>query len=542
MYPGIRQIALSQNQTIDPIKELFPVMRMNRNLILCLLSGCILLAQLNACSSPIIIHDTPLSDAVTAEETTPIMSPDTAVTETEAVTVPAVTETDGAAAEEFVDPTVLAKEELSRLRRDDLDGKNILIAAADESAVFGDRFDGDNAGSTVLPETRIARTRLVEERYNVRVLSSVYEKEALFEEIKKASLSDLPYVADFYALPYDQIGRYFANGFLLNLRTLPFTDYTADYYDSSAMKSLSAGYGLWGAVGDYTFSPENVYAIYFNKDLNEKLALPSPYTQVNDGSWTWDALFEASRTARASLDSNGNATVWGDNLGALGLDVCEPLFIDAAALTVTTTGADRTPALSADVDQMTALAALLKNNVQNSTTSPTASAYTAELFTNGDMLFCCSTLSNTAAWADAKTPWGIVPLPKIDAAQRNYSSYVGETAVMCVPSTNGALETSGTILQALFAASSHTYPDIYIDEALKYYVRDSATVDMLELICSTTRYDFTSMFVSGLSNLRYASTYAIHSAITQNYSIKTVHNTYRAGAEQELKTTFPTNR
>ena len=248
-------------------------MKMNRNQILGVLSGCLLLAQLNACSSPIIIHDTPLSDAVTAEETAPLTL-DTVETETVAVTELIVTETESSAAEEPVDPTVLAKEELSKLRRDDLDGKNILIASADESAVFGDFFDGENAGSTVLPETRLARTRMVEERYNVRILTSVYDKEALFEEIKNASLSDLPYVADFYALPNDQIGRYFANGLLLNLRTLPFTDYSAEYYDKNAMKSLSAGYGLWGAVGDYTFSPENVYAIYFNKDLMRSWLFP----------------------------------------------------------------------------------------------------------------------------------------------------------------------------------------------------------------------------------------------------------------------------
>ena len=521
-------------------------MNMNKKQIFGFLSLCVLLSQLNACSSPIIIHDTPLSDAVTAPETAPITL-DTAVTETEAITETESITTAETPAAEPVDPETLAKEELSKLRRDDFDGQNFLIIAADDSAVFGDRFDGENAGSTVLPVTRIARTRLVEERYNVRILNQIYDKEALFQEIKNANLSEVPYVADYYALPYDQIGRYFANGLLLNLRTLPFTDFSEDFFDSTAMRALSAGYGTWGAVGDYTFSPENVYAIYFNKNLNETLALPSPYTQVHDGTWTWDVLFEASKTARASLDADGNTSVWGDNLGSLGLTVCEPMFVDAAALTITTTGADRTPSLSADVDRMTVIASLLKKGVQNSATAPTASAFTAELpnaealFINGDMLYCCSTLSNTAQWADIPTPWGIVPLPKADAAQRNYSSYAGETAVMCVPSTNGTLEATGTILQALFAASSHTYPEIYIDEALKYYVRDSATVDMLELICGSVRYDFTSMFVSGFTNLGYASEYAIHSAITQNYSIKTVYNTYQANANKELKSAFPTN-
>jgi hypothetical protein len=158
-------------------------MKKNNTSVSRILCCALLLSQLCACSSPIIIHDTPLSDAVTAEETAPLTL-DTVVTETEAVTEPIVTETESSAAEEPVDPTVLAKEELSKLRRDDLDGKNILIASADESAVFGDFFDGENAGSTVLPETRLARTRLVEERYNVRILTSVYDKEALFEEIK----------------------------------------------------------------------------------------------------------------------------------------------------------------------------------------------------------------------------------------------------------------------------------------------------------------------------------------------------------------------
>ena len=175
-------------------------MNMNKKRIFGFLSLCVLLSQLNACSSPIIIHDTPLSEAVTAVETAPITL-DTVVTETEAITETPVTTADNTAEEEPVDPETLAKEELSKLRRDDFDGQNFLIIAADDSAVFGDRFDGENAGSTVLPVTRIARTRLVEERYNVRILNQIYDKEALFQEIKNANLSEVPYVADYYALP-----------------------------------------------------------------------------------------------------------------------------------------------------------------------------------------------------------------------------------------------------------------------------------------------------------------------------------------------------
>lgn len=515
-------------------------MRINKHHVRSLLGAALLLASLTACSSPIIIHDTPLSEALTADETAPV-TVDTAVTETEAVTEPAVTESETTADVIIEDPLTLAKHELASLRRADLDGMNILIAAADESAVFGDLFAGENAGSTVLPETRAARTRLVEERYNVRILNYLFEREALYQEIKKANLSDVPYVADFYALPYDQLGRYFADGLLLNLRTLPFTDFSADYYDRQAMNAMSAGYGIWGAVGDYTFSPENAYAIYFNKDLCKTLALPEPYAQVRDGEWTWEVLFEASKTARASLDDAGEATVWGDNLGSLGLEFCEAMFVDAAALTITTAGADRTPYLSADTGRMSAIAALLRDGVQNASTAPAPGEDTAQ-FTDGNLLYYCGTLSHMPQWADIKTPWGIVPLPKTDASQRSYSTYVGESAVLCVASTNGALEATGTIMQALFAAASHTYPENYYDEALKYYVRDSETVEMLDLICSNLRYDFTSMFASGFPYLGYASDYTIHSAVTQNYSVGAVYDNYRASADRELKAAFPTDR
>lgn len=521
-------------------------MRMNKRNVFGILSSCLLLAQLTACSSPIVIYDTPLSDAVTAVDTAPV-SVETAVTETAPVTDIPVTETQPVSETTPVDPLEEGKAALSALRRDDLDGMNILIAAADESAVFGDFFDGENAGSTVLPATRTERTRMVEERYNVRILNYVFEKEAMFQEIKQANLSDIPYVADFYALPYDQLGRYFANGLLLNLRTLPFTDFTEPYYDRNAMGALSAGYGVWGAVGDYTFSPENAYAVYFNRDMNEALGLTSPYRQVVNGTWTWETFFEASKNACATVNEDGTVR-FGDNLGVLGLEFCEAMFADAAALSITATSADRTPSLSSDTEQISRIASLLKAGVYQSQTSPTKAAYTDALpdddaiFLNGDMLYFCGTLSHMPHWADSKAPWGIVPLPKADQSQRGYHTYVGESAVMCVSSTNGALEATGTIMQALFAASYGAYPDEYLNEALKYYVRDSETVEMLDMICSSMRYDFTSMFASGFTQLNYASRYTIHSAVTQNYSVSVVYNNYKANAEKELKAAFPTNR
>ena len=500
-----------------------------------LLLCAIILSNLNACSSPIIFHDTPLSDRVETDSTTPETDP----SDRPPVITDPVTDPDGPTTDTPTDPDADAKEALSALRREDLDGMNILIASAADSAVFGDIFGADDKRGTVLSDLRRSRTQMVEQRYNVRILNFTFERDALYTEIRKAYLSDVPYVADFYAIPYGQLGKFQAEGMLLNLRMLPFTDFSAPYFDQDAMAAMSAGHAVWGAVGNYTFSPENYYAIFFNRPLSQSLSLTSPYELVKNGTWTWETLMTASLDARAALDENGAQTVWGDNLANLGLDVCEPLFMDSGAICITQSAPDTTPALSFDLDSVSSVITLLRSGVHESSVSPKDGAEDA--FTSGNLLYYCGTLSNMSRWSDIAVPWGLVPLPKLNESQNGYSTYVGESAVLCVPSTTGALEETGMIMQALFAASSGNSLDLYLNEALQYFVRDSATVEMLDLICSAPRYDFTTMFAGGYNYLNRVSADLVHSGITLNYAPKTVYNNYKAYAEKELTAAFPLN-
>ena len=116
------------------------------------------MTHLTACSSLIVIHDQPLSG--TGETTDAAYSETASGTQTETDThtsAAADTETDSAKQQKPApaDPEESAKKALSALRDADMDGMNYLIAAAENAAAFGDGFSGDEAGSTVLPETRL---------------------------------------------------------------------------------------------------------------------------------------------------------------------------------------------------------------------------------------------------------------------------------------------------------------------------------------------------------------------------------------------------
>ncbi len=510
-------------------------------------TACVLLlgmlAQLTACDSFIVIHDTPLSETTEAADTvavTDVIPADTApVTETEAI--PDVTQEPEAPA----DPTEAAKKALSVLRDTDLDGMNYLIATADRAAAFGDRFDGDEAGSAVLPETRIERTRMVEEKYNVRIISFSYEKEELYKQISDAYLSDdIRYVADFYAVPAPYIGRYQAGGMLFNLRSLPFTDYKKSYFNRSAMNAVSAGYNIWAAAGDYTFSPENYYAVYYNKALYQELALNDPYQMVKDGDWTWDVLLANAKEARSLLDRDGNKTYFGDNLASFALGDAENLFLISADKPMVSTGLDKTPVPNADTDLLDALVKTVRAACTDSVSSPKKGDYTEacpddmQMFLDGKMLYYCGELVHVKQWADTAVNWGILPLPKADGTQKRYRTYAGDAAMICVPSTLASPEATGTILQALFAASAGTYPEIYLSEALSYYVRDGASVEMLDIITNNVGYDFATSFSGGYPYLNYATSYGFHYALTNRTTYSSMYRNYRKTAEQELAKAF----
>lgn len=508
-----------------------------------LLLSAVLCTQLASCSSFIVIHGDPAEQTTETTDTAPL-------TETAPVTGDGgdavteythVTETEAAP----VLPIETARTALNALRDADLDGMNYLIATVNDAAAFGDRFDGDEAGSEVIPETRVERTRMVEEKYNVRIISFSYETEELYKQISAAHLSsDIQYVADFYAIPASEVGRYQAGGMLFNLRSLPFTDYQKSYFDKNAMNAMSAGYGIWAAAGDYTFSPENYYAVYYNKSLYEELALNDPYRAVDSGDWTWEMFLTHARDARNLLDRDGNKTYFGDNLASLSPERAEELFLISADAHPVSAGLDRTPTLSSDPVALDSLVKTVRDAYVSSSSSPAKGDYTDALpddrsmFLDGKMLYYVGEVAHVKHWADTEVNWGILPLPKADRAQKKYRTYAGDAAVLCVPSTLASPEATGTILQGLFAASAGTYPDVYLDEALSYYVRDGRSVDMLERITSNVGYDFSVSFSGGYPYLDYATSYGFHYAVTNNTAYSSMHNNYKATATQELAKAF----
>ena len=120
-----------------------------------------------------------------------------------------------------------------------------------------------------------------------------------------------------------------------------------------------------------------------------------------------------------------------------------------------------------------------------------------KIFTEDRAMFVSTTVADVSLYKAMESDFGIVPLPKYDENQPEYYSAVNRYAspAVCVPKTNGNLERTGMIIEALAAAGRYTSTPAVYDITLKTkYARDEDSEAMLDIICAGSRYDFATMF------------------------------------------------
>ena len=430
---------------------------------------------------------------------------------------------------------------LNALRESNLNQSTLLIATTDTSHAFSQDQDGTLSRSDSIYAERAKRINWVEEKYNARIVTFTYTEDALYCEIEKSKLSDTQYVSDYYAIPAHMLGKLCAGDFLMNLRSLPFTDYTQPYFDGDAMNAMSAAYDIYAVSGDFTQAYDELSAIYFNKDL----VSDDLYQTVANGTWTWEKYFAYAKEA-----TNETSGVSGDNLGLLSLADVEMDMWGSIDFHPIRAGLDAQPKLrstSTVTDALQSMADLLFKNVyKKETTLPlekdTENDGGTSRFTDGKTLFYHGALSKMYDWADISVNWGILPLPKFNESQKGYRTGADQSSVLCVPFTVVESDKTGLILQALFASSYHAYKDLYLTDALAYYIRDEKTADMLDIIVSGTSFDFSVVMASGYPEISAATLDTLHETVTSKSSARSLFKKTKGALEKLLSASFYADR
>lgn len=421
---------------------------------------------------------------------------------------------------EDTDTRAMAEDYLAALSDWDFGGIAVSLTAVDASV-----FAPDDAEGVVNP-ARLERNRMAADKYNTILLTGDAPIGDITENLRTSILAD-DYYTDLVAVPLESVGLLQQRGWLMSVLTLPFTDYTAPYFNAAAMEQLTAGYGVWAAVGDFNVNAGELPCVYFNRTMAESLGL-DPYALAYGGEWDWeDFRTMAKKASAAGYGGHGSSYEETEyRRAAFRSGGVNTVFCERGSVPVLTDGGKNGD-----------LVKTLRRLFGSDDTYGKKGAQSA--FLAGDLLFYTDGVYFASWIADLPFDWGVLPLP----------SFTGFTTplplssqVLCVPANSTNSEYTGLLLQALNAASYRWIDDLLLDDLMRYTVRDSDTLNMLDVVMGRRggriSLAFEDAFGSALPELAAATSGAMKRSLDNNFSYSSCIESARADAEKALARAF----
>lgn len=457
---------------------------------------------------------------------------DTAETETadaEVTTVPSSTTALPSAP--VPSPEALARERLKALPDRDFGGASVIVATTDGSTVCPSKTD------SVVSAARTDAKKAVEEKYNTTVLTVVANEEELYNDARTAYNADM-YYADVLAVPQSALGSFVCDGILANLISMPYLDLDSEYFNSRITAASTAGEAVYAVGGSACLNPDYLSCIYFNRTLAEECGLGNIYELVQNGEWTWDKLNEFSEIAAQH----------GDDIISHGTPFANQDFTDIASHSMGIDYMSNDLGTVPTIDYMTSDRSKIWTDVtdklythmfgERTFTNKNASE-SIDMFTSGKMLFYTDRLYFMSWILDADVNWGILPLPKYDGNQEEYLTLTApDSPVFCVIANTPSYENSGILLEALNAAAHGYTEDAYISRCMDHYLRDDASIHMLDIICDSASVDFPHMFASEFRYMKESTFGAVNRAVTSRTTLNIQYRNYRNTTNYWLSVRF----
>ena len=418
------------------------------------------------------------------------------------------------------------KSYINIIGRSDFGGASFLIATPDAGYV-----DSDSRG-VALSEAVLSRNREVERNFNVKISSKAVLADALYDEVCAAVAAD-DFYADLIMIPQNEVYAYAVSGALLNLNSLPFSDFVSGFNIKSATSSAMANSTGWAVGGWATLNHESLPAVFFNKDLIELTGLEDPYELVRRGEWTWDRFFEY-----ASAIPESYTQIYSYGTQSYAATLADVIYFSEGNKFVSS-GLGVSPSIAMD---STTLAHTFETEqrVYNDTSKIQNPFLALDTFKDGYSVFLIEPLGTMKTIANSSAVWGVLPMPKKDASQENYCSIVSpDSLMMAVPANCKSAEKASKIISALNVCSIGTLVDSYLTDCMYYYLRDNESISSVEAICYSATWDMAytaSGYESQISNCTY---FAVRDIYENGRDLDTYLNYYSDGAVSALNRLFP---
>ena len=431
-------------------------------------------------------------------------------------------------------------------------GEFVILVSGNSSR---NDFESDDTDGTPVEVAIFRRNELVKEKYGVEIVSEDVTQfgsttgnssgpgfQKIYNDYMAAtSLYDAAMIGtyDVATLAY--------NGLLRDLNSTPYIDLSKSYWDQKANSDLAINGRMYYTTGDIGVT-DNImtHAILFNKDMLADYGLEDPYALVREGKWTLEKFTELAKSVGEDANHDGvydssdiyGLLTWNDPMIAILASSGEKIAsINDEGLIELTFYNERVVNLYDKYEDLVFDTAHVYNyqydNVTGKATA-TSSWDTARdaVFGEGRTLFYMNLLEVVERHRDSDTHFGILPYPKLDAAQVEYGHAVSayHTNFLCIPQMVKDYTRSGIVVEELAYEGKKLLTPAYYDQTLiGRSVRDEESVEMLDIIFSTRVFDVGQYYNIGTYKDQLAKLFVTRTPITSLYE------TYRTTAEQKIE-------
>ncbi|MBR5881119.1 MAG: hypothetical protein IKZ16_05480, partial [Clostridia bacterium] len=359
------------------------------------------------------------------------------------------------------------------------------------------------------------RNVAVADRLNVNIVSAPIEDPNQFlpiEEIKRAVKAgsdeyDLVAAAAYVAAPAVQEGTFY------DLTELLYLDLSKDYWMQDYNEAMSYQDRQFTATGAIALSTYRfAFVTMFNKETFDNKGVPYLYEAVANNEWTLD--YQASLAEDFYADTNGTGKK--DEGDFYGFVSCWGINVDAywasCDLPIVQKDADGYYEFVLDIERYSNVMDKVLylfyecggTSVYDAITDNEEQDLMRLVFSRGESAM--TTLRLIAVEQpdvrDMEQAYGIVPVPKYDAAQASYGTIMHDQfTVFAVPVSASAkkLELIGATMEVMASESMRTVKPAYYEIALKRkYMSDPVAWEMLDLIFQVMRIDPAVVYVDAL--------------------------------------------
>ncbi len=428
----------------------------------------------------------------------------------------------------------IAKSYLKTLVNRNFGGIGVVIISIDDHFLIPD--GSENIISTHVYE----RNKMVENKYNTIVISEKTSSvDTMYDSVVKSINSGM-YLADMLAIPSDYLGKFALNGLLLNLNSLPFTDFECDYYNTEAIQQMSVGYNIYASAGALTEYPGYCYLMFYNRNLAEKyFGGFDIYECVESGEWTWDNFLKLCINIKETFDLEKSDLF--THSSALTDETLIDLMFLSTGQHYTDAAYGKIPQLIYNTSQTFDIiekAKLLLSNTSGYANNDYPLNETAGLFNNGKVLFYINSLNSAQWFSGMKDSWGMLPIPKLTSMQSYYTSYNDKSIPVISVVSGTTVENNGLFLQAMNASSYQYINQAYFSDIINNYIRDNSSILMLPYITQKFNYDFAYMFGGEIQQLKLGTYDLVRNTVLGNKSFEKNYTNYQKTLSTQLEKTF----